>query len=127
MIKPKDMNRIERLNTPVKASQHTMYTSNDLGVQNTIRLEEALYGDHQKSYKYMGRPLGMANCILVAKRELNEWEWTQYMTDLLNGARDIRQFLHASLIQGQEKDVMNVIGNNLSSYPDVIGLVILKV
>ena len=68
-----------------------------------------------------------ASHILVATKEINEWEWTQYMTDLLNGAKDIRQFLHTSLIQGQEKDVMNVIGNNLSNYPSIIGLVILKV
>ena len=121
------MKSISTLNTSVNLSSNNSYTSNELGVENTMRLERALYGTKDEQYKYLGRPLGLANCILVATKEINEWEWTQYMTDLLNGAKDIRQFLHTSLIQGQEKDVMNVIGNNLSNYPSIIGLVILKV
>lgn len=127
MNKTTEMKRISRLNTAVGTLEQLSNTSNELGLKNTMFLEEALYGDCKVNYKYMGRPLGLANCILVGKRALNEWEWTQYMTDLLNGAKDIRQFLHASLIQGQEKDVLNIIGNNLLAYPDVIGLVILKI
>ena len=115
------------VNTAKKISTYRQTASNELGASNTELLERALYGDYKEKLVYMGRPLGLANCILVATRELNEWEWTQYMTDLLNGARDIRQFLHASLIRSYEKDVMNVIGNNLSQYPDILGLVILKV
>lgn len=121
------MKSISTSHTSAKATSRSMFTSNHLGEKNTILLEKVLYGSKDEQYKYMGRPLGLANCILVATKELNEWEWTQYMSDLLNGAKDIRQFLHSSLIQGQEKDVMNVIGNNLNNYPDVIGLVILKV
>lgn len=95
-----------------------------IGVQNTNTLEHLMDGKLSREYYFQTRSFGNMYISVVTKLHISDQTWNTFI-GTFSQDEDVEAFVNNMLTKQDDKDLVGLIGNNLTRYPEVVGLVIM--
>ncbi len=95
-----------------------------IGVQNTNTLEQLMDGELTREFYFQTRPFGTIYISVVTKLHISDQTWNTFL-GTFSQDKDVELFVNKMLTKQDDKDLVGLIGNNLTRYPEVVGLVIM--